>query len=172
MIIHIIGCGSSAQYWNGEGYSLGINDSFKWGYKLDALVISNRPGKFPQERLEVIKRSKPDRFFSPLNNWKFYFPHWEEIKLRSWDGHLYKKEVVHTDSSASIAMGVARKLGAKQMILWGIDMRDHKTFNPGNPHNKEELRQLKGIVEALRGEGIEVYLGAKESELESFLTVK
>lgn len=171
MTIHIIGCGETASLWDGKGYSLGINDCWKFGHKTNALVISNRPGKFPQDRLETIRRSRPERFFSPLNSWKHYFTNWEEIKLRSWDGHLYKDTIIHTDTSASIAMDLARKLGANEIVIWGIDMVTHSTYNQHNPQTRTEVTRLRSIIDAFKGVGVNVYVGAEGSELGKFLRV-
>lgn len=171
MLVNIIGLGESASHWDGTGFSIGINDAFKWGHKTNCLVVSNMPIKFPQNRLDIIKRSKPLKFYSPLQAWKQYFPDMVEIKLRSWDGHLYNKTVISTDTSASIAMDLARQLRATKIILWGVDFKTHGTYHPGNPDSKTEFRQLEHIVRAFREVGVNVFLGAKGSELEKFLTI-
>lgn len=170
MVIHVIGCGETAKNWDGSGMSIGINDA--WRHKpTNCLVVSNFPNKFPQERLNIIKNSKPVKFYSPLNSWRQYFLDMTEIKLRSWDGHLYDKTVINTQTSASIAMDLSRQLGATKIVLWGIEYRTHATFHPGNPQTYSELRQLEAIVRKFREVGVQVYLGSKGSELEKFLTV-
>lgn len=172
MTVNIIACGDSAKYWDGSGFSIGVNDAAKWGHKLNCLLVANHPQKFPQDRLEIIKRSQPEKFISQIESWKTYFPNMERIKLRSWDGHFYKETFFHTDTSPTIAMDYARKLGATEIILWGVDLVDHKIYNVHNPQSKTELRQIKQITEALRGEGIQVSLGATGSVLSDFLPIK
>lgn len=171
MTCNIIGLGESATKWNGSGFSIGINDAWRFGHQTNCLVVSNFPNKFPQERLEIIKNSKPVKFYSPITSWRQWFPNMSEIKLRSWDGHLYDRTVIHTNTSASIAMDLARQLGATKIILWGIDMKTHPTYNASNGYGQTEIKQLQAIVNAFRQIGVSVYLGAKGSELEKFLTV-
>lgn len=171
MIVNIIGLGQTGKLWNGQGSSLGINDCWRHGIKTNALIACNFPNKFPQERLEIIKRSKPVQFYSNLEAWRQWHPNTIPLQLRSWDGHLYEKTTICTNTSASIALDLARKLGASKIILWGIDMVDHPVYNAGNGAGQTELKQLEQICKAFKSVGIEVYLGTKGSELEKFLTV-
>lgn len=172
MTINIVACGETASIWNGEGFSIGVNDCFRFEKKTDCLLVANGPLKFPQERLNIIKNSKPQRFFSHLKAWKQYFPQMEEIKLRSWDGHFYKDFIVNTDTSPTIAMGLARKLGASKIILWGVDFVTHKIYNVDNAVKSNEIRQIKQICEALKHEGVLVSIGASGSVLSQFLPIE
>lgn len=171
-VISIIGCGASSEGWykHPHDYSIGVNDMKKFGHDPDSLLICNWPLKFPQHRLNIIKETNPKRFFSNTDAWRTYFPQMEKIYLRSWDGHFYKDYIVHTDTSPTIAMGLARSMGATEIVLWGCDYIDHHMYHKNN--NSTELRQIKAICEALKNEGVKIYLGASGSALETFLPIK
>lgn len=172
MTVQIVACGDSAKHWDGSGFSIGVNDASRWGHKLNALIVANGPLKFPQDRLNIIKNSKPEKFYSNLEAWRTYFPNMETLRLRSWDGHFYKDFLIHTDTSPTIAMGLARRMGAKKIVLWGCDFRTHKIYNDDNNAIKSnELRQVRQITEALGREGVQCFLGATGSALESFLPI-
>lgn len=176
MIVSIVACGDSAEHWHKIpcDLSIGCNDAFKWGHKTNYLLLANWPAKFPQYRLDIIKNSKPDKFFSSVEQWRAYFPNMIKIRLNSWDGHLYKNrpdEFSSSNTSPFIATSMAYKLGASKIILWGVDFKTHKVYNESNPQTKTELSQWKQIIAALRKEGVEVYLGDKGSLMEEFLPI-
>jgi hypothetical protein len=68
-------------------------------------------------------------------------------------------------------MSLAYNLGATKIVLWGCDFVTHDTWTKQNPQMAIELRQYRQLVDALRREGVKVYLGCKGSLLEEFLTV-
>jgi hypothetical protein len=176
MRVAVIGCGDSASEWHDtpHDYSIAVNDGFKWGYHFDALVLANWPIKFPTYRLNIVKESKPKVVYANVDQWSTWFPSMVKIRLRSWDGHLYqerKDEFTCSQTSPIIAMSIAYKMGAKDIILWGVEFIDHGTFNKDNPQTKMELRAYKGMIEAMKKEGVNVYLGAKGSLLEEFVPI-
>jgi hypothetical protein len=173
MTYNIIACGDSASKWDGNGLSIGLNDCMKFGKKPTILGIFNHRNKFTQDRIETILKTRPVKFYADHDCWQKYFPEMIQVKLRSWDGHLYKTpdRLTHAHTSPIIGMSLAYNLGASKIILWGCDFKTHGTWTKQNPQMAVELRQYKQFVEALRREGIKVYLGANGSLLEEFLTV-
>jgi len=170
MTWNIIACGSSARHWNGVGNNIGVNDSAKWGHKLQNLLLANLPGKFEPERLQTIINSRPDNFYSNTEAWKKYFPNMIHYKTESWNGILIKKRGLTTmNSSPCIAMHLAWQLGATKLVLWGVDFWDHETIKDGIL--KTELRQYRAFIHALKDNGVETYLGANGSALEEFVNV-
>lgn len=173
MTYHIIACGETAKQWHGQGLSIGLNDYFKYGKKASILAIFNHRSRFTPDRIETILKTRPVKFYSDSDSWEKYFPDMIRVKLRSWDGHLYKTpdRLAHTDTGPFICMSLAYNLGATKIVLWGADFQNHKTWTKQNPEMAIELRQYRQLVDALRREGIKVYLGAHGSLLEQFLTV-
>jgi hypothetical protein len=177
MIVSIVACGDSASEWHKKpcDHSIAVNDAWKFGHPTDSLLIANWPVKFPQHRLDIIKSSKPKQFYSHIDQWRTYFPNMVKIRLNSWDGHLYKNrpdEFSSSQTSPFIALSMAYKMGATKIILWGVEMIGHMTYNKQNPETKMELRKWRQITEAIQKEGVEVFLGAPGSALEEFLKIQ
>lgn len=172
MTYNIIACGSSAQHWDGTGLSIGVNDAFKWGHKISNLLVANHFNRFTRDRAEIIINTNPINFYTTSPTWKKYYPNMIQIKTESWSGILNKNRgLTSTTTSPSIAMHLAWQLGATKLILWGIDFQNHHIMNPDNPYLNTELRQYRSFIQALREQGVEVYLGAHGSMLGEFLTV-
>lgn len=170
MTVSIVACGASAEGWHKVkcDRSIAVNDAWKWGYPTDDILVCNWPSKFPQYRLDIIKNSKPKRFFSNIDQWSTWFPNMVKIKLSSWDGHLYKERpdfFSHAHTSPFIAMSMAYKQDAKDIILWGADFVDHSTYDKNNPHTRSELKTYHSFIEAIDKEGVKVWLGAPGSAL-------
>lgn len=173
MTYNIISCGQTASQYHGNGLSIGLNDCFKYGKQPTILGIFNHRNRFTQDRIETIKRTKPTKFYSDSDSWQKYFPEMIQVKLRSWDGHLRKEpdRLAHAHTGTFICMSLAYNLGATKIVLWGADFQNHHVWTKQNPEMKVELRQYRQLVDALRMEGVKVYLGAHGSLLEEFLTV-
>jgi hypothetical protein len=173
MTYNILACGQSCAKFHGHGLTIAVNDAFKYGHHPNILGIWNHRSKFTQDRIETIVKTKPGKFYSDSDSWEKYFPDMVKVKLRSWDGHLYRTpdRLAHTDTSPFIAMSLAYNLGATKIVLWGADFQTHKIWTKQNPHMPSELRQYRQFVDALRREGVKVYLGTPGSLLEEFLTI-
>ncbi len=173
MTYNILACGASCAKFHGHGLTIAVNDAFKYGHRPNILGIWNHRSKFTQERIETIVKTKPGKFYSDSDSWEKYFPEMIKVKLRSWDGHLYKTpdRLSHAHTSPFIAMSLAYNLGATKIVLWGADFTTHKVWTKQNSEMAIELRQYRQFVDALRREGVKVYLGASGSLLEEFLTI-
>lgn len=172
----IIACGDSAKDWHlkATGISILLNDAFKWGHKGSILAIFNHKSRFTQDRIDTILKTRPVKFYADSDSWEKYFPDMVKVKLRSWDGILRKEpdRLQHCHTSPFIAMSLAYNLGASKIVLWGADFTTtHHTWNKTNPQMVVELRQYRQLVDALRREGVKVFLGAPGSLLEEFLTI-
>jgi hypothetical protein len=163
VIVSIIGCGDSAKDWHKVpcDYSLGVNDAFKFGYAFDGIILANWPVKFPSHRLNIIKNTPVKTCFASVDQWSTWFPNMVKIRLNTWDGHLYperKDEFTCSQTSPIIALSMAYKMGAKDIILWGVEFSTHNLFHKDNPQTKNELRAYKGIIDSLKREGVNVWL--------------
>lgn len=173
MRINIIACGETGSLWDGEGYSIGVNDCWKFGKPTNGLVVVNSPGKFNRDRLDVIIRSTPETFYTHLKGWKLHFPNMKEIRMNNWNGHaksLRDGRIFHSRTSPLIAMSIAFNMGAKELILWGVDFQTHHIYKAGTKNTTGEIRQYETFCKALEEKGCKVYAGAEGSGLE-FLNI-
>lgn len=176
MIVSVVACGDTASEWHKVkcDLSIGVNDAFKFCYPTDYLLCCNWPTKFPIHRLNIIKASRPKTFYSNVEQWRAFFPGMVKIRLNSWDGHLYptrRDEFSSAHTSPFIAMSMAYKQGAKDIILWGVEFISHSTYDQHNPQTRAEVKVYKQMVESLNREGVNVWLGKEGSLLEEFVPV-
>jgi hypothetical protein len=165
--INIIGCGPSAEHWDGKGESLGVNDCEKTGKKVQKLLVVDFPLKFEQERFNIIQRSEAI-FYSQLTAWMKYKPTFDMknvIHFSRWRGRLESGKVNCSLTSPFVAISLAWSLGYQEIILWGVDM------NNGKPYHDEEVSNIKSLCACLWKDGCKVLVGAKGGAL-SFLEVK
>lgn len=167
----IVGCGESAQNWTSFGHSIGVNDAFKFGKAFDSLLICNRPEQFSKDRLEIIKNTPHKNFYTHKANWSNIFPQWQRIHFVSWYGELHDNQIYSSETSSFIAISLAYSLGAKKIILWGVDLLKHHLFNPDNPQSHKEVSKHLQLINAIKEKGCEVYLGAKGTAFDNHLPV-
>ena len=166
----IVACGATGNNWPGNRVSIGVNDSWKFGKPTTHLLVANHASKFEPDRLSTIKNSTPIKFFSNSESWRKYFPDMVHFRTESWNGQLIKNRGLTTlTTSPVIAMHLAWQLGADRIVLWGVDFNDHPECN--GVKLKQEIRQYKAFIEALKINGVEVYLGCEGSVLQEFLQI-
>lgn len=177
MRINIIGCGSSAKHWTGEGQSIGVNDCAKVGIDPTYLLLLNSHNQFPESRLEIIKRTRAHRVYADLpNSWnKVLTAPVEHFQSRAW-AHSNRLQKVssnylyHSKTSPFAAISLAFSWGFKEIILWGVDMVDHPTYKPGTGPFINEYASYKTFCASLNDKGCKVYLGHEGSNL-NFLPI-
>lgn len=169
--IHIIACGESAKHWTGQGPALGVNDAGKWGYPLDNLLVCNRPTVFNGERLQAIISTKVKTFYSWKGAWAEWFPNWKKLNLVTWYGTLNPKQVYSSNTSPFIAISLAYTLGYNEIVLWGVDMINHKVFHGNNPQTQREVTDYMDMISQMKVNGVNVYLGANGSILDDKLSL-
>jgi hypothetical protein len=192
--IAILGCGESGQHWDGQSESIGVNDCWKFGHPTDYLMVIDPPGRFTPARRKIIQNSKPKHFITDSKAWlrHFYGEKAERIKSGTekfihcingpqlmtypfgiWKGKIVHGKVQHWYSSPFPAMSLAYLLGYKEIILWGVDFKTHKSWNPSKKAELAfQLQGYKEFVKALNEVGVKVYLGHHDSMLIEFLEVK
>jgi hypothetical protein len=181
MIVSIIGCGDSAKEWFKTpcDLSIGVNDCFKFGHHPDTLLIINSPVKFEptrkngyNDRLHTIKKTKPKKFVTnDRESWKRYFPNAEEIVLRPFHKYLRKDQICYSKTSPFVALSYAFKLGAKDIILWGVDMIDHHIYRKGTREGDFEMLEMLKFIALLNNEGVRVWIGNSQTAWNNYLRV-
>lgn len=167
MICSIIGCGESATEWKGEGYSIGVNDVWKYGLITDRLIIVNGMRAFP-DRLKIILHSTPkDGLYSHINGF-CHHPNYKYIgSMQRWKGNLKEGILYHAASSPFIAVSMAHNIGFNEIVLYGCDMTNHKTLK--NNTLKREIMAFETFSKELGKVGTKVYLGVDFGALKDTL---
>jgi len=175
MTIHVIGCGDSAKNWDGSGYSIGVNDAYKFGHALDELILVNHPSKF-NERLNTIlaggKANAYGKVFSHKpGDWKELGA--VELPLSPFSNRVRIGSIYKTGGTSTfIAISKAFNFGASDIIVWGVDFISHSVFRPGSQYLKTELFNYRKLIEGIEAKGCKVWLGAEGSVLQEFVEVK
>lgn len=175
MTVSIVACGDSAKEWNKTpvDLSIGVNDCLKWGHQVDELLILNVPGEFKpkkeknfEDRLQTIIRSRPKRVVSNCaHQWKRYFSKVEKLELTRFHGVYVPGKVYYSKTSPFAAICYAVKLGAKDIILWGVDMVNHHRYRKGTKDGDFEVAEIMRLVRLLEERGVRVWRGNNDSVL-------
>lgn len=180
MTVSIIGCGNSAKEWFKIpcDLSIGVNDCFKFGHRTEYLMCLNAPWKFQSrkengynDRLVVIKNSNPNKFITCIDEWRKYFPAAESINPRLFGKWATKGNLYHTKSSPFCAMSYAFNLGAKDIILWGVDFLNHGTLKPRHRETEFEMEEYARFADMIEKQGTKVWIGNSETALNKYFEV-
>lgn len=172
MISGIIGCGQTSEGWQNtrHDFTIGVNDCFKFGYTPDHLLVIDSPKRFTKERIEVMKQTKA-KLITRDDQWKSILGPSEKVRLQQFGKHLKKGHVYSSKTSTFVAMSIAFNMGAKDIILHGVDFKDHQVFHPGNRLYDYEMRQYERFARMLKDVGVRVWVSSNNSALSKFLNV-
>lgn len=156
----VVGCGDSAKGWIPRGTTIGVNDVLKFGRDVDILIVVNSPAKF-KERLNIIKKSKAKVLTNSVNLWKPHFPNCQKIeRLISFNAKILKNFVYMSQTSPIIAISYAIKQGAKEIIIWGVDMKTHHQFRVGTKAGDREANVYRRFFKDCSRIGVKIFLGS------------
>lgn len=172
MVFSIIGLGnSSLAYENkGEG-TIGVNDSFKI-FPVDYLVVVDPQSVFTKERLKIIKESTPIEFLSHYDEWS-YMPGFKKIRLapeRFNLDYIDSDMYCYADNSPFVAVHHAYKLGASEIVLYGVDFVNHPKLNDED-HIRRILKMYHEFKKELNKRGVAIYVSGAESLLSRVLPI-
>lgn len=163
----IIGLGETCALWDGEGYSIGVNDIYGKGIKTDAIVVVDTFRKLP-DRYRTIQDSRPKELFSQLTWWRDH-PNYKPIELRRFKDVFKAGTVYHSNTTPIIAMSIAVNKGFKEIVLYGVDFVDHKVCK-GKALGTEIKVYLKFITE-LEKLGVKVYLYSNYGAFQNLIPI-
>lgn len=179
MIISVVACGDSAKHWNKTpcDMSIGVNDCFKFGYDVDYLLCVNAPHLFQPNakngytnRLYTILQSKPKRFITSLcPEWRKYRYDVDCIHIQRFGKYFRKGINYFSKTSPFIAINYAYNLGAKDIILWGIDFLNHPVYKPGKRGTDFEIEEYMRLIGLIQNDGVKVWLGNSSTMLNKYL---
>lgn len=192
--VFIIGCGDTGQYWDGSGESIGVNDCWKFGHPTDYLLLIDPPSRFEMPRRKIIEKSRPHHLITDSKAWLSLFYNAEKaerlkpdvmnrelyctngqglIKYRfsKWTGTLHKDRIQFSHTSTFAAISLAYVLGYNEIVTYGVDFKNHRSWKEGNPHMAVELDLYKDFFRQLEKEGVSVQVGHPDSLLSKILPV-
>ena len=171
MKVAIIGCGESARYWGRNQFdlSIGVNDCFKFGYTPSQLVVINFERKFTPDRLKTILATRPKKVWTHTSTWKRHFSDAEVIKLSPFNGYVRNGLIYSSKTSPMVALSLAVKQGATEIVIYGIDFQNHPSYRQGTKQGDHEVKNYLKFFEQLSKRGIKVWRGADGSAFDSDL---
>lgn len=168
-MISILGCGPSAEFWDGSGPSIGVNDCWKFKPTDELVVVNN---SFDPERMAIIRNSKPKAFYTTKETNGFWaaMPNYRLIETRKFHRYVVLGQNYHSISSPLIAISIVVNQGHKEIVLYGVDFQNHAIVN-GDILDREVGAYLR-FFEAIGFLGVKVYLGASVGVFKEHLPVK
>jgi len=170
MICTVVACGDSAKGWIPRGTTIGSNDVLKWGTPVDYLILCNSPLKFKPERLSIIKKTKAKVLVTSVNHWKPIFPSCERIqKMTSFNKMIVKGFVQTSVTSPIMCLGLALRFGATEVIIYGVDFKNHSSYSQGTKRGDQEIEKYKRYFKEMNRLGVKVWRGADGSVFDNYL---
>lgn len=172
--VFILGLGETLKFFKDfDKPKIGVNDI--WAkVQTEMVVCIDRPEKFTATRLDVIKNCTPKIFFSYLNNWKeskknSYY--WKAPIKGIEKGEVFKEGVIyHSVHSPFVACNIAYLLGAKNIVMYGVDFLSHSKLKGLNAISKI-VSDFNWLNENLKKRGVNLYIGHSASRLSESLPV-
>lgn len=173
MIAAVVGLGKTALDWgdNQRDFSIGCNDSGLFGFHLTHLLIIDSMKRFGARRIDTIKETCADKVWLFGDSWRHVFPDANRIPQLLQFHKVYKHGKLYSSkSSPFVAVTLAASLGAKDIVMYGCDYNDHS--NLIGKIRDYEIRQFGKLYEAMKKEGINMWVSSKESALSQVIPVK
>lgn len=160
MIFTVVASGESAKDWMSRGTAIGSNDCEKFTKPVDYLILANHPGKF-KERLNIIKKSKAKVFTTSKKQWGKIFPNCEQItRITSFNQRILNGFIYTSSTTPIMCISMAIKMGATEIILWGIDMKNHRVWSQGTKQGNREIAIYLKFFAACEKIGVKLWRGA------------
>ena len=150
---------------------VGVNDVGKY-HKLDYLILVDPPTRFNKERLHTIINTDTS-IITIFSEWKRYFDFIYLVKpaqIRSDLSLLDSDYYVYSISSPFVAVVHAYKLGASEIVMYGVDFTTHKALSKPNKLKRIQ-RDFYNLRMELEKRNVRLYIGSPESALNSFIPV-
>ena len=171
MTIHVIGKGESKEFFKNDGnITIGVNDVNKW-IKTDHIVVVD-PMDAYKEGHETFRNSNA-MFWSQNEDNRNYVKNFTLIELARGRGVLDEFDsdrFVYSITSPFVAVHLAYKLGAKNIVMWGVDFNTHPCFDTDSLRNRA-LKDFGNLRKKLNERGVNFYVGHEMSMFSSILPV-
>ena len=166
MKINILGLGETLNHFKEDGnITIGVNDIHS-RFKTDYVVCVDHPSVFDSKRFHSIASTKCKGFYSQVNDWREVVKPFNLIEFNNGRGLLHELDndkFCYSNNSPYVACILAYKLGAKEIVLWGVDFNDHPHIN-GNSRDKA-INDYKELNKEFKKRGVKLVIGHKDSSL-------
>lgn len=171
MTVSVIACGESAREWYKTPCDLSIacNDAFKFGHQPDQLVIINFQRKFDQKRLDTILATRPKKVWTHTSTWQKHFNNAVVMKLTTFSGYVRKDHIYASKTSPIVAISLAIKQKATDIILFGVDFQNHRSYSKNTKEGIYEIKTYLRFFEQIKKLGINIWLGANGTAFDAHL---
>lgn len=172
--IHVLGTGPSLKHYKPDGnHAIGVNDIWKY-HKPEYVVCVDLPKRFTPERLKIIVECKPFVFFTCYpKDWE-PFRKVQGLKLSHARGSVDTlddiNQICFSNNSAFVATVKAYHLGAKRIILHGVDFTGHKDLSEPIVQ-KRAIDDFVKLFFKLNQYGVKLMVGSKDSLLSTKMPV-
>jgi len=168
---HILGLGESLEeYQPDNGQTIGVNDIHS-RVKTDYVVCVDGKKAFTPERQKTILETDCKGFFTQCDDWQGV-TNFNKIELAAGRGNLKfldSRKFVYSISSPYVAVILAYKLCASEIILHGVDFKTHKNFKDNKL--KRALEHFEALNIKLKEKKVDLYVGSEYSALSEFIEV-
>lgn len=171
--IEVLGLGPTLRYYKpNDNETIGVNDIFAF-HRVDHLIVLDSINSFDLLTFLIICNSTPKHFYSSLFEWKSKMVNFTHVQIAPKPGDLSYLDTdylpIHVDSTFSAAC-LAYKLGAKRIIMHGVDLKDHLDLKH---YWKQGIIQdvYMRLLAELHEREVELFVGSEESPLSEFIPV-
>lgn len=169
--INILGLGETLKFFHDpKNLKIGVNDIWKY-VSTEYIVCVDGMHKFTSERLETIKKSNPLKFFTQLPEWEpFFSKSFTHIKIEPIKEEFTAGKIYHSNNSTFVACCIAFNMGAKDIVLHGVDFNSHKNLS-----QYYQLKIISNDFKTLRAgfmdAGVRLWVGHRASKLSEILPI-
>ena len=178
-IIHVLGLGESLKFFKHDGnVTIGVNDINRH-FETDYLLMVDPISETSKEYQTIIGNSN-SKFYSQLDENESFVKNFNKIELARGRGVMDEFDsdrFVYSITSPFCAVHLAYKLGATDIVMWGVDFNTHRyTFHqdlePMCKFKQERaLKDFNNLKKALNDRNVNFYVGNEISIFSSILPV-
>lgn len=174
MKIHVIGLGQSLNETikHINGTTIGVNDVYS-RLKTDYVVCVDKPQRFNPERLKTITECNPKIFYSNCIEWNFK-KEFQKLNIAQVRSNLTTLDdvlnVPYSNNSTFVACIMAYHLGAKEIIMHGVDFKNHAQLSDSETLLKA-LSDFKNLFTEFNKRKIKLFVNSNYSELSKIIPV-
>jgi hypothetical protein len=160
MISTVVALGNSGINWKPRRLTIGVNEYLMWGRQAEVMVLVNAPHKFSLYEMNLIKQHKGKVMTNSPGQWSKYFPQAELLKhMGQFNLRVQKGRIYSSSTSPMIAISYAMTQGATEIILYGVDFKNHSKYKEGTKHGDHEVGIYKRFFVSCEKLGTKIYLG-------------
>lgn len=164
MISTVVALGQSAKDWTPRGLTIGVNEYLMWGKQADVMVIVNAPHKFSHSEMTLINQHKGRLLTNTPKQWGKHIPKAEPLKhMGAFNLRVQRDRLYSSATSPMIAISYAMQQGADEIVIYGVDFKDHPKYKTGTKHGDHEIGIYKRFFASCQKLGVKIYLGANGS---------